>query len=192
MCEYKGLILHLNWTLFWDPPIFAGTKVVCTSIFIWIRGGLWKRISWQALPHFMLAQKLGQPWNVQSGLVPEGLPWELPSQLGTHPTAQPWHLETTVATAGESWQNWVCFPSKALLCLLWAELSPGEPRRGCGQLWASLSRGEGQTWTLPDSLHQCSTDSMDISGTDTHRLLQVRLQILLLQISSLLDGTGLV
>lgn len=103
---------------------------------------LWKQISWQVLPHFMLAQELGQPWNVQSGLVPEGLPCELLFQLGAHPTAQPWHLETTVATAGESWQNWVCFPSKALLCLLWTELSPGEPRRGSGLLWASLSRGE--------------------------------------------------
>lgn len=74
MCEKKGLIIHLNWThyeLILAPPQYLlETKGAYISIFIWISTVLWKWISWQTLPHFILAQGLGQPWSVQIGLLP--------------------------------------------------------------------------------------------------------------------------
>lgn len=122
---------------FWHPPVLQGTKGACTSTFIWISTVHWKWISWQTLSHFIPAQDLGQPWSVQTGLLPVRLHQELLSKQGGQPTALPWpwHLGTAVPTAGKSRQNWCSFSlwSAALRAPYGAvpQGSPGEAVGSC-------------------------------------------------------------
>lgn len=176
---------------FWDPPISAGDKSCLHFHFHLNQQCALEANLLTSFASFHAGRGAGPAlgcagWAGSSGTASEAA---LPAGSSAHSPALA--LGNSCAYSWESWQNWACLPSKALLCLLWTELSPGEPSRGRGQLWTSLSRccteRQGRTRTLPQSLQQCCRDSTATSGTDTHRLLQA----MPLQTSPLLDGTGL-